>query len=148
MAAARERATVLRGPVTPAEAAQIAADTMTEATLQAQIEGVLKTFGWRYYHTRFSVGSAGGFPDLVAIRGPRLIFAELKRQADRYQPTPKQQAWLDDLVGVGQSVDAAVRYATPAVGQWPAAGHPSVEVYLWRPLDITSTPNRIVEVLR
>ena len=68
-------------------------------------------FGWRHYHTWSSVHSPAGFPDLVLVRPPRLIFAELKSQVGRV--TPAQKAWLDDL------------YATP-----------STEVYLWRPSDL------------
>ena len=42
---------------------------------------------------------AKGFPDLVLVRGARLIFAELKagRKPCESLPTPEQKAWLDAL---------------------------------------------------
>jgi len=64
--------------------------------------------GWRCYHTWLSVRSASGFPDLVLVRPPRLVFAELK--TGRRKPTPAQQEWLA-LLGAC----------------------PQVEVYLWTP---------------
>jgi hypothetical protein len=55
-------------------------------------------------------GDARGFPDLVLLRPPRLVVAELK--AERRRPTPDQQVWLDLFRAV-----------------------PGVEVYVWRPAD-------------
>jgi hypothetical protein len=40
-----------------------------------------------------------GFPDLVLVRGRRLIFAELKSDAGK--TTPAQDKWLDALAGAG-----------------------------------------------
>jgi hypothetical protein len=65
--------------------------------------------GWMSYHTWASANSAPGFPDLVLVRGDRLIFAELKVGTNR--PTKDQTAWLDALAGAG------------------------VPAYLWRPED-------------
>lgn len=64
--------------------------------------------GWLCYHTWNSLHSPAGFPDLVLVRPPRVIFAELK--VGGRKPTPAQQQWLDTLRG--------------------CAG---VEVYLWTP---------------
>lgn len=64
-----------------------------EKAWQAQVEYLLALFRWSYYHTRDSRRSAEGFPDLVACRPPRLIFAELKR--DGKEPTEEQWTWLD-----------------------------------------------------
>lgn len=50
---------------------------------------------------------AAGFPDVVFLRPPRVVFAELK--TGYYKPTEAQLMWLDGLRGCGQ------------------------EVYLWRP---------------
>lgn len=67
---------------------------------------------WRRYHTLNSVGSDSGFPDLVLLRPPRLLFVELK--TDRGRVTPGQWLWLDDLGALPPDV---------------------VEVYVWRPSD-------------
>ncbi len=118
-----------RGPVSAAEYAMIVAQSMDEGTFQRQLEVDARKLGWRCYHTKMSAGSSAGFPDLVAVRGNRIIFAELKRQADRYKPTEKQQAWLDDL---------------HLAATWSSG---VVEVYLWRPYDLTRSPSPIMEVL-
>lgn len=81
-----------------------------EADFQAALVKVAKQLGWLAYHTRFSIDSEPGFPDLVMLRGDRLIFAELKGPRGIVQR--EQQAWLDKLSGV-----------------------PGVESYLWRPGD-------------
>lgn len=62
---------------------------------------------WRTYHTLRSKGSEPGFPDLVLVRPPRLIFAELK--SDRGRLSRAQREWRADLEACG------------------------VEAYTWRP---------------
>jgi hypothetical protein len=64
---------------------------------------------WLVYHTHDSRHSAAGFPDLVLVKPPRLIFAELK--AEGKNPTPEQEVWLRALEKL-----------------WP-----HVEVQVWRP---------------
>ena len=66
-------------------------------------------YGWMVYHSYDSRRSDGaGFPDLVMVRGGRVIFAELKYDkgyADWDERRPKrrgkisdaQQEWLDAL---------------------------------------------------
>ena len=66
--------------------------------------------GWTIYHTYDSRRSEAGFPDLTMVRGVRLIFAELKSHKGKLRP--EQETWLQQLSGV-----------------------PSVEAYVWRPLD-------------
>jgi len=69
-------------------------------------------YGWMVYHSYASRRSDGaGFPDLVMVRGGRVIFAELKYDrghADWDERRPKrrgkvseaQQEWLDALSNV------------------------------------------------
>ncbi len=83
----------------------------TEAEFQKQILQAARTFGWLRYHTSFSLGSSPGFPDLVLVKAPRVIFAELKRQSGN--TTPEQDVWL-----------ACLREC------------PGIETYLWRPNDL------------
>lgn len=78
------------------------AAAMMEDELQTNVEHALLVFGWRSYHTRYSIGSAPGFPDLIAVRGDRVLAAELKREGK--SPTRAQDAWLDDLAVAGVEV--------------------------------------------
>jgi hypothetical protein len=69
--------------------------------------------GWSHrYHTHDSRHSASGFPDLVLVRVPRVVFAELK-------------------------ADDAPRRLPLAQASWIAALErcPGCETYIWRPRD-------------
>jgi hypothetical protein len=69
-----------------------------EADFQAQLVSAAKRMGWSLvYHTRFSMQSEPGFPDLVLVntRQGRVLFVELKR--DREDPTTAQATWLAAL---------------------------------------------------
>jgi VRR-NUC domain len=68
---------------------------VTEKEFQSQVEQFARLCGWTLYHTFRSEHSAQGFPDLVAIRPPRVVFAELKSDAGRL--TGHQRQWLDLL---------------------------------------------------
>jgi hypothetical protein len=65
--------------------------------------------GWKIYHTYDSRRSSPGFPDLVLVRPPRLLFVELK--VGRRKVTNEQELWL------------------------LALGACSAETYVWRPDD-------------
>jgi len=66
--------------------------------------------GWTVYHTYDSRRSEAGYPDLTMVRGTRLIFAELKSHKGKLRK--EQEEWIQRLSDV-----------------------PSIEVYIWRPLD-------------
>jgi hypothetical protein len=69
--------------------------------------------GWRrelIYHTFDSRRSTPGFPDLVLVRAPRVIFAELKTDAAPQTLPPDQQVWMYELLRC-----------------------PGVEYFVWRP---------------
>ncbi len=110
--------------------------------------------GWLRYHTHRSDRSAPGFPDEVYVRGPRLVFAELKKVgatpratvADvatrpewlRHRAiTNAQAAWLEAL----RTVEIAVAHATSnrvfstAEAFGATIDRPAVEVYVWTPDD-------------
>lgn len=76
---------------------------VTEAQLQATVLELALHRGWLSYHTHDSRRSAAGFPDLVLVRGDRLVAAELK--SERGRPTPEQRQWLAAL-GQVTTVDA------------------------------------------
>jgi hypothetical protein len=69
---------------------------------------------WLVYHTYDSRRSQAGFPDLVLVRGEKLIFAELKTNRGRVRPS--QWEWLNALTDIAQ-------------------GQSRVSIYLWRPRD-------------
>ena len=84
--------------------------SITEEALQRAVVEEAQLRGWAVYHTYDSRRSSPGFPDLIMLRGPRLIAAELK--AARGQPTQAQIDWLDRFAQVTE-----------------------VESYLWNPTD-------------
>lgn len=67
----------------------------SEKSFQQQILQLAHLTGWRSYHTFDSRRSAPGFPDLVLVRPPRLLFVELKSERGRLRP--EQRVWLEDL---------------------------------------------------
>jgi hypothetical protein len=69
---------------------------MSEKDLQKLVEELAEWNGWKYYHVPDSrrVTSAG-FPDLVLVRPPRIIYAELKVGSNKLSPA--QLEWKRDL---------------------------------------------------
>lgn len=92
---------------------KLIAQEMKEEALLTLVMHMAKLSGWRRYHVRNSkagiVQGEVGFPDLVLVRGSRVIFAELKREKGRTEP--EQVAWLEALLLAG------------------------LEIYVWRPSD-------------
>lgn len=116
-----------------------------EAAFQTQVEQLAAFYGWRTYHTHDSRRSTPGFPDLVMVRGPELVFAELKTNTGR--TTPEQDAWIADLETVSRAValelderDNARRHT--GYGTQPAVD-PCVDVYVWRPSDWDTLQRRL-----
>jgi VRR-NUC domain len=70
-----------------------------EQHLQAAVEAELKLRGWRYYHSHDSRRSVAGFPDLVCVRGRRVLVAELKTANGRVRS--EQREWLDAFALAG-----------------------------------------------
>lgn len=98
----------------PAEYHARVAKAMPEKMLQQHITDLCEARDWLSYHTYDSRKSKEGFPDLVAVKGYRLVIAELKREGEK--PTFNQQRWLDRFGNIS------------AITQ-------QVEVYVWRPSD-------------
>lgn len=72
-----------------------------------------------------------GFPDLVLVKPPRLIFAELKTAKGK--TTAAQDRWLEALRDVSRALD---RQVTRPGDTEPTYAPARVEVYLWRPADL------------
>ena len=77
----------------------------SERDFQTAVVRYARIMGWRIAHFRPAQMRSGawatpmqgdpGFPDLVMVRGGRVVFAELKRVGKK--PQDLQSAWLDDL---------------------------------------------------
>lgn len=82
----------------------------SEKSWQSDVLKVARLQGWKHYHTHDSRRSNPGFPDLILVRPPRVIAAELK--AVDGTVSPDQEEWLTLLSMSG------------------------VETYVWRPADM------------
>lgn len=94
---------------------------LSETMFQEQVTGLANLHGWNWMHilpglnergryrTPVSGSLGAGWPDLVLVKGDRIVFAELKSEGGRV--TGLQQQVLDIL------------------------GASRCEVYVWRPSD-------------
>ncbi len=77
--------------------------TMTERDLQRQVTDAAARLGWTCYHTRYSIGSDAGYPDL-ALDHPEHGALYLELKVGTNPVTPAQRAWLQTLWEAGQHV--------------------------------------------
>lgn len=91
----------------PDPTALAAASLTDEAAFQVRVVGLLQLHGYRVYHTHDSRRSEPGFPDLLAIRGGRLLAIELK--VGRRQVTAEQREWLRLFDGVREVTALTLR---------------------------------------
>ena len=78
---------------------------ITEKAFQAQIVELAELRGFFVYHTHDSRRSQPGFPDLVLIKGTRLVFLEVK--SEKGKVSNAQMDWILALQVVS-TVHAAV----------------------------------------
>lgn len=100
MAGRDEEVTVVRAE----EYHQMMAGQMREKDLQSRVERLARSCGWLVYHTHDSRRSGPGFPDLVMVRGRRVLWRELKTMKGR--ASDHQRRWIEALFDAGQ--DAGV----------------------------------------
>ncbi|MGH3089785.1 MAG: VRR-NUC domain-containing protein [Rubrobacteraceae bacterium] len=96
--------------------------SISERDFERQVLELAKLTGWRVAHFRPAKTSKGwrtpvsgdgkGFPDLVLVRPPEIVFAELKTDSPASKLRPEQREWLETLGRCGR-----------------------VEARLWRPSD-------------
>ena len=108
-----------RAGATPAREALNKATT--EAEFQEVVMGFARLHDWRVFHvndSRRQVGGhlvgdidAKGFPDLLMLRGERIVVAELKSTTGRL--TPEQEDWLGRF-----SLTAAETYVWSPASDW------------------------------
>jgi hypothetical protein len=77
---------------------------MTEIQLQQSVEELAGLLGWWAWHDRDSRRNKAGLPDLLLVRGSRVLWRELKTQSGRVRPEQRQV--LAMLTAAGQ--DAGV----------------------------------------
>jgi hypothetical protein len=80
---------------------------MTEADLQALIEDAAHLHGWLVFHDNDARRNIAGFPDLVLVNPPRVVFLELK--SDKGRVRPEQQRWMRALEQCHTLSSAVVR---------------------------------------
>ena len=91
---------------------------ITEKDFRQQVIDAAKLCSWKCQFHWTSIHSPAGFPDLVLVKPPRVLFAELK--VGERKMTLKQAEWIEALLCC-----------------------PGVETYIWRP-----PVDSVVEVLK
>lgn len=107
--------------------------TGPESVFQDQVIELAHIYRWRVAHFRPAQTNQGwrtpvsadgkGFPDLVIVRAPELIIAELKSQQGVL--SADQKIWIADMQQVA------------------AVASSNVEVYVWRPSDFDEIQTRL-----
>ena len=80
---------------------------MTETDLQTLIVDVAEQCGWLVFHDNDSRRNNAGFPDLVLVKPPRVVFMALK--SDKGTLRPAQQVWMGHLLECDTIASAVVR---------------------------------------
>ena len=76
---------------------------LSEDEFQSQVTQLATLLGWTFFHVYDSRKCPGGWPDLVLVRPPRLLFRELK--TTKGIVSADQTKWLDLLTRSGQDAD-------------------------------------------
>jgi hypothetical protein len=79
----------------PASAYNQISGCVTEKDFQETVTSRAEDLGWWWYHVADSRRSRPGFPDLVLIKPPKVIFLEVKREKGRL--TVDQSATHSDI---------------------------------------------------
>ena len=70
-------------PRVPGKAVNALSGVVTEAQWQNTVVEAAQLLGWWVFHDHDSRKNQAGFPDLVLIRPPRVMFLELKRETGK-----------------------------------------------------------------
>ena len=89
---------------------------LDESTFQKHVVGYATKRGWKI--NKNTIAEPPGFPDLMLVKEPQIIFAELK--TERGKVSLEQWKWLWDLTDSGQ------------------------EAYVWRPSDFRFILERLL----
>lgn len=88
----RRRMSPRRQGADPVASVVVNDERQSEKQFQARVVELARILGYSIYHTHDSRRSEPGFPDLVLVRPPRVLFVELK--AGRRRLTDDQAAWM------------------------------------------------------
>lgn len=110
---------------------------MSEKEFQNQVMDMAKDLDWMRMHTRPAMRQSGGWstpiqgekgwPDIVLVRGPRMILAELKSESGRL--SDEQRAWGERLRHVADASGGALIYAV-----WRPSDLQQIAELLWEKL--------------
>ena len=115
-------------PLGPDEAVAAVFSAWTEDMLLANVRNQAMATGHLFYHTRYSLKSEAGFPDVCITGNARLIFAELKREGK----------WPTE----GRFSKGAVPRWIKGQREWLVALRESgAETYIWWPSDTQDITN-------
>jgi hypothetical protein len=104
-------------PDVPTRSVDAVSGVVTEKQWQQTVVDAAQLLGWWTYHPHDSRRSTPGFPDLLLIRPPRVVFLELKRETGRL--TPAQREVLGLLAGCpGVESHVARPSDWPEVVEW------------------------------
>ena len=96
-------------------------EMVSEKVFRQQVMNAARSLDWWVYFTWSSLNSPRGFPDLVMLNPPRVVFAELK--------TTKGKASTWKIMKSGRWAPGQVEWLE-TLRQCPG-----VETYLWTPRD-------------
>ena len=82
----------------------------SEKQFMQRVKRRAEVHGWMVWHQLDSIGTRSGLPDLIMVRPPRLVFAELKSAHGRLSPAQRE--------AIARLLDC-----------------PQVEAYVWYPRD-------------
>ncbi len=94
-------------PTLPTSAYNQVSGLVSEKEYMATIQQAAELYGWAQYHTYDSRRSIAGFPDLVLVKPPKVLFLEVKRENGRLSVA--QADWLAALWGCDEVEAAVVR---------------------------------------
>lgn len=104
-------------PRVPGKAVNALSGVVTEAQWQNTVVEAAQLLGWWVFHDHDSRKNQAGFPDLVLIRPPRVMFLELKRETGKL--TTAQGEVLDLLEDCpGVEVEVARPSNWSALVEW------------------------------
>lgn len=109
----------------------------TEAHFQARVEGLASFLGWEWIHIQRALNDRGhwrtpvrghlgpGWPDLVMIKGQRIVACELKSERGRLSPAQERVLRLLALAGIECHVwhPADWDHITEVLGAHPNPAH-------------------------
>jgi hypothetical protein len=92
-------------PRVPGKAVNALSGVVTEAQWQNTVVEAAQLLGWWVFHDHDSRKNQAGFPDLVLIRPPRVMFLELKRETGKLTTAQGEVLdMLEDCPGVEAEV--------------------------------------------